>query len=95
MSLVINVDKVKRVLLADGWHKVDFNDKEKSTFDLSAYEFIAEREYNSPVMLHRVGESGVCPTGASWLENGEQFFCPLTGILAVSYGDGSHHGFVG
>jgi hypothetical protein len=35
MSLAIQVDKVKRVLLADGWHEVA-----EVSFDLDAYEYL-------------------------------------------------------
>lgn len=42
MSLAVDVDRVAQVLLADGWHTVDFNEG-VSSFDLDAYEFIRKR----------------------------------------------------
>jgi hypothetical protein len=39
MALKLNVEKVRSVLLADGWHEVTSIDG-KSTFGVDAYEFI-------------------------------------------------------
>jgi hypothetical protein len=38
MSLAIDIDKVSDVLLADGWHHVEFA-KGKSSFVIDAYDF--------------------------------------------------------
>jgi hypothetical protein len=43
MSLAIDIDKVSDVLLADGWHHVEFA-KGQSTFVIDAYEFLEHRE---------------------------------------------------
>jgi hypothetical protein len=40
MSLCIDIDKVREVLLEDGWHTVVWDDKGISTFDLDSYEYI-------------------------------------------------------
>ena len=80
MSLAIDVDEVRAVLLADGWHDV----KDES-FEIDAYEFVRGDE---PRLLG--GQSdGVCSAGARWREagyggsNDREIFCPLTSILAV------------
>lgn len=77
MSLDIHADKVREVLLADGWHRVD-----AGTFDIDAYEFV---KHGSDILL-----GGACKlvasTGAVWTEGGARTIaCPLTSILAVSY----------
>jgi hypothetical protein len=86
MSLAIDVHRVTQVLLADGWHKVDFDDGGNSSFTLDAYEFIQKRETGkASETLHGGGQGGVCSTGATWQEKGASFYCPLTAILAVRY----------
>jgi hypothetical protein len=75
MSLRINVDKVKQVLLADGWHKVI-----DGSFDIDAYEFL----WNDTVLVGGGTVQGVPSTGAMWTEeDGSYIACPLTAILAV------------
>lgn len=75
MSLSISVDKVKQVLLADGWHKVI-----DGSFDLDAYEFL----WNDEVLVGGGSVQGVPSTGAKWKEeDGSYIACPLTAILAV------------
>jgi hypothetical protein len=80
MSLVLDVDRVSAVLLADGWHNVAFDPEGASTFYLDAYEFIRGNE-----VVHAGGASGVCSTGATWLDKDGGFYiaCPLTAILAI------------
>ena len=86
MSLAIDVDRVAAVLLADGWHKVDFDEKGVSSFALDAYEFIREHgQGKAPDLLHGGGQSDVCAIGATWLEKDASFYCPLTSVLAVRY----------
>ena len=80
MSLAIQVDNVKKVLLADGWHKVY-----KDSFDLDSYEFM-----NGKICLHYGGHSDVCATGFWFNEDlGTNTYPiitgPLTSILAVRY----------
>jgi hypothetical protein len=77
MSLLIDVDKVGAVLLADGWHEV----ADKS-FNFDSYEFACRGE-----TIHYGGESDVCGTGFSFREGdgmlGWSVTGPLTAILAV------------
>jgi hypothetical protein len=88
MSLAIDIDKVSDVLLADGWHHVEFA-KGKSTFVIDAYEFLEQRGEGRDPLVHVGGGSvaGVTSTGAEWLEreSGKSYVvtCPLTAILAV------------
>ena len=52
MSLAIDIDKVSDVLLADGWHHVEFA-KGKSSFVIDAYDFLEHRgegENRSPTL---------------------------------------------
>ena len=49
MSLAIDVDKVGGVLLADGWHKVRWQDG-RSTFDIDAYEYVREWKTKSAIL---------------------------------------------
>jgi hypothetical protein len=94
MSLAIDVDKVRRVLLTDGaWHEV-VQQNGVSTFDIGAYEFIRGRAGGrDPIILVGGGQvAGVPSTGATWLEKvdsgskGQLICCPLTSILAVDQG---------
>jgi hypothetical protein len=81
MSLAIDVDKVTRVLLADGWHDVA-ND----SFSLDAYEYLwhhrgADRD---PMVLHGGGQSGICSNGFAFTDPDGRHLCgPLTAVLAV------------
>jgi len=91
MSLAINVDKVNRVLLSDGWH--DVLDK---SFALDAYEYLWYPNEDTTRMdaeiVHGGGRSGVCATGFEFistikLEEGTiqkvKRSGPLTAIQAV------------
>jgi len=88
MSLAIDIDQVSDVLLADGWHHVEFA-KGQSTFVIDAYEFLEHREKGRDPLVHVSGGTvaGVTSTGAKWLERelGKSYVvtCPLTAILAV------------
>jgi hypothetical protein len=87
MSLYINVDKIKGVLLADGWHKVH-----KDSFDIDTYEFFIPDgpDPNHHQLLLGGGEEETIPArGAMWVEEKDglvTIFCPLTSILAVKQG---------
>ena len=88
MSIAIDIDKVSDVLLADGWHHVEFA-KDKSTFVIDAYDFLERTEEGKEPLIHVSGGTvaGVPSTGAEWLEreSGKSYVvtCPLTAILAV------------
>jgi hypothetical protein len=91
MSLAIDINKVSDVLLADGWHHVEFA-KGKSTFVIDAYDFVEQRGEGSDPVVHASGGTvgGVVSTGAEWLEresgeSGKSYVvtCPLTSILAL------------
>ena len=75
MSLAIDVNKVDRVLLIDGWHEVA-----NASFTLDAYEYADEDR-----MLLKGGKvAGVPTTGATWTEpDGTVIACPVTSILAT------------
>lgn len=75
MSLAIDIDKVRRVMVGGEWFEV--TDK---SFTLDAYEFMWGDE-----LQHGGGQSGVCASGASWSSPGGRMFCPLTAIQAVRY----------
>ena len=78
MSLNVDVDAVKAVLLADGWHEVADN-----SFDIGAYEFF----HNGRRIFAGGRKSGVSASGARWGEaDGYTVVCPITAILAVKVG---------
>ena len=89
MSLDIDVARVTEVLLPDGkWHQVA-----DASFDLDAYEYLEVDDGNENT-LFKGGEALplVPDTGACWSEHDDSkgnvrtVFCPITAILAVSYG---------
>lgn len=85
MSMLIHIEKVSEVLLADGWKPVK-QDKEDgnsfSSFDFDAYEFYSYRDAETGD-YHMAYEGGV---GASWTTpSGEKIACPISSILAVRY----------
>ena len=95
MSLAINIDKVNRVLLSDGWHDVY-----DESFTLDAYEYLWFPNEDTTSMdaeiVHGGGQSGVCATGFAFismikLEEGinqkVKRSGPLTAIQAVETRD--------
>lgn len=90
MSLAINIDKVGRVLLADGWHTV-----KDDSFAMDAYEFLWYPDEDTTIMdaqiVHGGGQSGICSTGFTFKERGDKRYDdpemwisgPLTAIQAV------------
>ena len=91
MSLMINVQRVKEVLLPDGWHEVA-----NSSFDMDAYEYsFCAPDCDPGCTKHMCLKGGASPlvtsTGASWSERDQYgksrtVSCPLTAIQAVSTG---------
>jgi len=87
MSLAIDVDKIKGVLLSDGWHEVS-----KKSFTMDAYEFLwfqKGKDFGGkeiePRILHGGGSCGVCAAGFCFSSEKKLIFGPLTSILAVRY----------
>lgn len=88
MSLAINLDKVNRVLLSDGWHVV-LNE----SFALDAYEYLWYPNEDTTIMdtelVHYGGQSGICATGFKFQGIGNAndgtlwMYGPLTAIQAV------------
>lgn len=79
MSLAIQAEQVKRVLLADGkWYDVA-----AGSFELDAYEYLSDE-----LAVFKGGQNHetIPSTGAAWTgPHSERFFCPLTSVLAVRY----------
>ena len=87
MSLLIDIDKVTAILLADGWHDVFRQEDGTSSFDVDSYEYAEVDTDGEPHLLHGGGDSGVCAVGFRFQENRLDFCIsgPLTAILAVRY----------
>lgn len=90
MSLMIAMDQVLEVLLADGWHKVkwfDGDDGPTSSFEIDSYEFWVEKLQNGDYDMALKGGQcdGVPAHGAAWdeVEVGSRIACPLTSVLAI------------
>lgn len=79
MSLAIDVDTVYEVLLADGWHKVDWQRSNDGTwassFAFDAYEY----EYGD----HSVQDSKNSALGYEFQETGVRTCGPMLAILGV------------
>ena len=81
MSLAIDVDKVEKVLLADGWHEVA-----DASFGLDSYEYV----HRDQIVLGGGKVAGVPSLGAIWKErDGSVVACPFTAILAVRWNTGA------
>jgi hypothetical protein len=88
MSLAIDVERVTRVLLADGWHDVLplVGRPTVSSFTLDAYEFFSEDDDREPLLAAGTVDGGMS-TGFSFYEGVYHQICgPLTAILAVDIG---------
>ena len=86
MSLAIDVNRVRSVLLDDGkWYRVAplAEGDEKSSFDIDSYEFSDYRAPDGQAWFHQGNEV----TGAVFKAEtgGVTIFCPLSSIRAVSY----------
>jgi hypothetical protein len=86
MSLMIDVDLVEAVLLADGWHAVA-----DDSFTLSAYEFVwwpdsQNKKRDEPTKLHESGKADVTSTGFSFHDATDTLISgPLTAVQAVRH----------
>jgi hypothetical protein len=88
MSLCINMPKITRVLLADGWHDCD------GGISLDAYEigyYVWDRGWglNGAPRFHTEhagGRDEICSMGFSFIDaaTGETIAGPLTAILALA-----------
>lgn len=75
MSLFIDTNTIRAVLLGDQWHDV-----KGGTFDVDSYEFQQDE-----TLVHGGGRSDVCATGFTFLtDSGARMWGPLTAIQAVS-----------
>jgi hypothetical protein len=93
MSLAIEIDDVEAVLLADGWHRCEFYERERdgeqvSSFTMDSYEFLNAHPNpdRDPMMYHKGGQGGICSTGFLFIEDdqsGRRIAGPLSAILAV------------
>lgn len=84
MSLLIDMDRVTEVLLADGWHEVARYKNGVSSFDGDAYEY--KWSSNGRDMYVTFGEgSGVTYEGFSFQDakTGDRIAGPFTSVLAV------------
>ncbi len=88
MSLAINIDRVKAVLLQDGkWYDVQFFKDGRSSFALDAYEYVEHHPTNADKDRMPLGggtEPLIPATGATWEGDDKQTYCcPITSIVAV------------
>lgn len=85
MSMLIHIEKVSEVLLADGWKPVKQYKEDGlsfSSFDFDAYEFYSSHDAKTGD-YRMTYEGGV---GAHWTTpSGEMIACPISSILAVRY----------
>jgi len=92
MSLAIDMDSVKEVLLPDGkWHQIT-----DDSFEIDTYQYLRAKKAqpggdDAKVRLGGGQEEVLSACGARWIEtnsNGKKrrVFCPITSIQAVSYG---------
>lgn len=82
MSLFIDVERINRILLPDGWHDIKLG-----SFLVDAYEFVETGSNpNSFTLLFGGGTSSLIPSsGFSVIDQtGVRIVGPLTSILAVS-----------
>jgi hypothetical protein len=76
----IDVEKVHRVLLGDGWHHV-----KDASFAVGGYGFVK----GQTVVVNAIAVKGVASHWARWTEpEGTVVTCPLTSVLALESGSG-------
>jgi hypothetical protein len=77
----IDVDKVDRVLLSDGWHRV-----RDASFTVATYGFVK----GPTMLLNAIAVKGAVSHWARWTEpEGAMVACPLTAVLALSSAAGA------
>ena len=77
----IDVDKVDRVLLSDGWHRV-----RDASFTVATYGFAK----GPTMLLNAIAVKGAVSHWARWTEpEGAMVACPLTAVLALSSAAGA------
>lgn len=84
MSLAINPDQVRGVLLADGWHTVaEYQEEEPiSTFALDAYEYVTPHPVADRDPLIQQGDETL---GFAFqdADGGQWVYGPLSSVIAV------------
>ncbi len=86
MSLMIDVDLVEAVLLADGWHQVADH-----SFTVDSYEFVwwprdKSKGKDDPSMLHGSGDKAVSGAGFAFHDSNDMLVSgPLTAVQAVRH----------
>lgn len=81
VSLLIDIDDVERVLLADGWHNVV-----DRSFTMDAYEYVraADGEKGRPIPYMLGGVEPLLPATGFEFRSEQGWICgPITAILAV------------
>ena len=77
----IDLDKVERVLLTDGWHAV-----KGASFIVGNYGFVR----GQTTIVNAIAIKGTASHWARWSEaEGKTVACPLTAILAIGAAAGS------
>jgi len=98
MSIGIDIDGVEMVLLADGWHTVDWRENDDpeepetlvSTFGVDAYEYLWLVDPDNP---HSFQCKEVGYSGFEFTENGAHIAGPLSAIVAVRFKRLKHVGW--
>lgn len=80
MSLAIDTDDVKEVMIGDVWYKV-----EGKSFCIDSYEFL-DGKGRDAMVVHGGGQCGITAAGFSFMtENEITISGPLTAIMAVKH----------
>ena len=84
MSLSIDIEKVRAILLNDGWYSIV-----KGSLFFDSYEYIS-RDGKEVFSEFGGGQSGICSTGFECevlgeIEGKHRMMGPMTSLLAVKY----------
>ena len=98
MSIGIDIDGIEMVLLADGWHTVDWREnfdteepeKMVSTFGVDAYEYLWMTDPDNP---HSFQSKEAGYSGFEFIEEGAHIAGPLSAIVAVRWKHMRHVGW--